>query len=161
MPPRGHARSRGLTKTPSQVSPFEFVTSSGPPNDVRNASDRSRTIRVHAMRHFLQHRGAILDDTAQKEVLSAMPQETATQATTGKFKLATWSRKGRGSKPSIALQKKRTGRMERERISLTIGKRLGPLMSLIIPSTPLTARLLDHCQYVSLSTQLARLTFLE
>jgi hypothetical protein len=147
MPPRGHVRSKKLADVAFQAPPFEFVNSSGPPENVRNDSEYSMTIRVHAMRYFLQHRRAASDDGAQDETTRTVPQKPPSAATTGRFKLETWSRKIRKPKPSKARPEKRKEPIEHEITSLMLGKHLRPLMSLIIPSTALTARLLDHCQY--------------
>jgi hypothetical protein len=151
---RGHGRSsRGAKTTEKQlhVPKFEFITLNGRPDQVR--TEYRKAVRVNAMRYFLQNKkNAASEEGDDSKREDSIPREIIPlKATTGRFKSESWSRKSRKPKSSHALSKTKSKLRRQDMSSMTIGKDLGLLMSLTIPSTTLTARLLDHCQYYALS----------
>jgi hypothetical protein len=127
-------------------SQFEFITSNGPPGKARDDAASSKRVRIQAMRHFLQEKSTSSTEIAQEQVDTTQQGRVITnapKATTGKFKLASWSRKPR--KKSVIEYQGLPGSIRTSPIVTSVVKDLGSLIPLIIPSRPLTAQLLNHC----------------
>jgi hypothetical protein len=143
---RFHSKSRrgqnGDQQTKDSISKFKFITSVGPPSKARDDVASSRLVRIHAMRSFLRQRGSDPESgvpRAQTQLMEAEIQKTAT----GKFKLASWSRKSK-----CKVDRKRNDEDERFHSGMFhVPKDLGPLVILNIPVNQHTYQLLHHCTF--------------
>jgi hypothetical protein len=136
----------------SQVSvpQLEFITSGGPPRKAREDVASNRLVRAQAMRSYLHQKGSVsIPAVVSKDEASgtqAISLDGRTQsAGTGKFKLASWSRKNSKSKDRTMQKSAYKGDSS---INLSVPKDLGPLNLLKVPLNLHTRLLLHHCTQI-------------
>ncbi|KAF2490773.1 hypothetical protein BU16DRAFT_585149 [Lophium mytilinum] len=124
------------SRTPER--PLRFVTSIGIPNSHHDPQSR-KLVRVQAMRSFLWQKGVDRPDGEVDSPKHVAPV-TSLKENTGRFKLASWSRKSRKRKVVVP----RIKNDERGVHAIKSIKELGVLNVLPIPLSPRTKELLYH-----------------
>ena len=119
---------------------LEFITSLGPPIKAREDAASNRLVRIQAMRSFLHQKTS--PSTSALNTNSGIQRE-GTDAFMGKFKLASWSRKGSKGKRHKTNESV-DGKYKP--ITPTVPRDLGPLNALKIPLSLHTRLLLHHCK---------------
>ncbi|KAF2809470.1 uncharacterized protein BDZ99DRAFT_463264 [Mytilinidion resinicola] len=145
--PRGANRGQDRVEITEKVQlrsprttgrPLKFVTSIGTPNSNHDPQSR-KLVRVQAMRSFLWQKGAAIPDPAADSHKHVTPVASLKE-NTGRFKLASWSRKSR--KRKIASPRIRAD--ERGVHNVKSIKELGVINVLPIPLSSKTQELLYH-----------------
>lgn len=143
IPSRSNWKSNVTKRKTSPTPKFAFITTTGPPTKAREDEVASRLVRMQAMRSFLTQKESNARTTSPTRP-TQVSLVSKRVGSAGKFKLASWSRKRSRRGKNIA--KEAVEDNESPHVKTTIGEDLGPFEILQIPLTPLTRRLLHHCQ---------------
>jgi hypothetical protein len=146
----GHQiQGQDLISNPSTDSNFQFITSLGPPTKARDDVASSRLVRVHAMRSFVRQKASGAESAASRSAQAQQTEAEFQRTATGKFKLASWSRKS-NRKSKVQPDKERNHESEKFQSSINILELpmdLGPSVALNIVANPQTYRLIHHCMF--------------
>jgi hypothetical protein len=158
--PGRNRNKKSINKNGGSGAKFEFITSLGPPEKARNNEESSRLVRIHAMQSFLRQRASesTEDNVDQSKGLPILPKFKVLEdkrAGTGKFKLASWSRKSR--KVKVLTSKREKVLDGRDNMSVTgisteamirdiVRQDLGPYNVMTVSLSPATRRLLHYCR---------------
>jgi hypothetical protein len=140
------ARSREQSSSATiESSEFQFINADAS-LVLTKGVDTARLIRRHVMNHHIRQ-SKLLATTARTNLghPEPVPPRLAEGIGIGKFKLGSWSRKGRSSKKKVIRTPSASTTSPRLRRAI----QLGSLNDLPIHLLPGTYKLLDHCVYDS------------